>query len=459
MAAPWDLPSMAPAPGGVPRYYAESHTTWGVLLDRAVERFGEREAVSAPEGKWSYRELGQRADDIARGLLRLGIGRGSQVALWMPTTPLSVAAQFALYKIGARLVAVPTDADRNGVERRLSHSQATALLFQDNFWGWDQVNALDTVYGLCPEMESSAPGALGAARLPQLKHIICTATQAYAGAFTLDEIVEMGHQTTAEELSRAQGAVAPNDPMQIMYLPDDGAALAPILPHRMAAALVPIAVDIMRLNAQDRLLVPPASGPGFPVWTPLLASYVGAAMELPGRWEPGQILNSIQTARVSALVGCDALFSSLLDHPQSGSYDLSSLSKGLVLGTPASWQLVERMQRRGLSGIMNGYATPELGLISLTMPSDGAERIATTSGRALPHCRVRVVDTVSGRDMPGGQEGEVCVQSVYPGIHMMPGYYHNPEATEQKLDKEGWFHTKDRGFVDSDGYLNIRGKA
>jgi acyl-CoA synthetase (AMP-forming)/AMP-acid ligase II len=87
---------MAPSPEGVPRYYAESNTTWGALLDRAVERFGEGEAVSFQGERWSYRELGQRADAIARGLLSLGTGRGSQVALWMPTTPLSVAAHFAV---------------------------------------------------------------------------------------------------------------------------------------------------------------------------------------------------------------------------------------------------------------------------------------------------------------------------------------------------------------------------
>jgi fatty-acyl-CoA synthase len=450
---------MTPTAEGVPRYYAESNTTWGTLLDRAVERFGEREALSFQGERWSYRELGQRANAIARGLLRLGVGRGSQVALWMPTTPLSVAVQFALYKIGARLVAVPTHAGAGGVEQHLEHSQATALIFQDNFWGWEAVNALDAIYGLCPELESAGPGALSSSRLPRLRHVICTAPQGYKGMFTLDDVIDMGNQSPAEELAHAQGGVSPNDPFQIMYLPGDGTPLAPVLPHRMAVALARIVADILQLNADDRLPLTPAFLPGFAAWVPLLAVYVGAALEIVERWEPEAILKAVAAARVTALVGDDEFFTSLLDHPQSETYDLGSVKKGLVLGAPAHWQIVERLQRRGLVGIMNAYGRAEVGLVSATVPGDGAARIAATSGRVMPHCRVKVIDPTSGEQRPGGQEGEVCVQGIYPGLHMMPGYHHNPEATEQRLDKEGWFHTGDRGLVDEEGYLHIRGQV
>jgi fatty-acyl-CoA synthase len=356
-------------------------------------------------------------------------------------------------------VALPTDADVGALGQLLEHSQAVGLLFQDNFWGWEVVNALDKVYGLCPELESAEPGGLASSRLPWLRHVVCTAQQGYRGIYTLDEVVDMGGQRPAEELGHAQRGVSPNDPFQIMYLTEDGSPLAPVLPHRMAAALVPIVADVLRLTSQDRLLLPPAFLPGFCAWVPLLAVYVGAAMEIPERWEPEAILKAVTAAQVTALVGDDGFFASLLDHPQSESYDLGSVNKGLVLGAPSNWQTVERLQRRGLGGLMNAYSRPEVGLVSATVPADGAEKIAATSGRVMPHCRVKVIDPASGQERPGGQEGEVCVQGIYPGMHMMPGYHHNPEATEQRVDKEGWFHTGDRGFVDGDGYLHIRGRV
>ncbi|MCJ7615456.1 MAG: AMP-binding protein, partial [Desulfobacterales bacterium] len=90
----------------------------------------------------------------------------------------------------------------------------------------------------------------------------------------------------------------------------------------------------------------------------------------------------------------------------------------------------------------------------LTLRDDSMERRIMTVGKNLPHQEVKVVDVDTGATQPIGQIGEIC----FRGYHIMKGYYGDPEATEEAIDKNGWLHSGDLGTMDADGYVRITGR-
>jgi acyl-CoA synthetase (AMP-forming)/AMP-acid ligase II len=88
--------------------------------------------------------------------------------------------------------------------------------------------------------------------------------------------------------------------------------------------------------------------------------------------------------------------------------------------------------------------------VSMCLPGDDAETIATTAGRALPDTEVRCVDA-DGKEVPRGTPGEIHVR----GYNVMRGYFEDPAETAKTIDAEGWLHTGDVGVMDERGYLRI----
>ncbi|MGI9288579.1 MAG: AMP-binding enzyme, partial [Pseudomonadales bacterium] len=115
-------------------------------------------------------------------------------------------------------------------------------------------------------------------------------------------------------------------------------------------------------------------------------------------------------------------------------------------------ELVTRMRTElGFDTVLTAYGLTETcGVVSICREEDGAEIIATTSGRAIPGVEVRCV-TAAGTDTNTDEPGEIYVR----GYNVMQGYFEDPRASAEAVDTEGWLHTGDVGVMDADGYLSI----
>jgi fatty-acyl-CoA synthase len=91
--------------------------------------------------------------------------------------------------------------------------------------------------------------------------------------------------------------------------------------------------------------------------------------------------------------------------------------------------------------------------VTQTLPADPLELRVSTIGKALPHGEVKIVDPLTGDDLPDGQPGEICTRGL-----LMKGYFQNLEATARVIDREGWYHTGDLGTRDDQGYFRITGR-
>jgi acyl-CoA synthetase (AMP-forming)/AMP-acid ligase II len=142
----------------------------------------------------------------------------------------------------------------------------------------------------------------------------------------------------------------------------------------------------------------------------------------------------------------------LLAHPERAKHDLSSLRLAVTGAAAVPVELVKRMRGElGFASVITAYGLTETcGVVSMCEPSDDAETIATTSGRALPDTEVRCVDE-KGSEVPRGTPGEIVVR----GYNVMKGYFEDPAETAKAIDAEGWLHTGDIGVMDERGYLRI----
>ncbi|AZK97908.1 MULTISPECIES: class I adenylate-forming enzyme family protein [Streptomyces] len=179
----------------------------------------------------------------------------------------------------------------------------------------------------------------------------------------------------------------------------------------------------------------------------------GGSVILQDRFDADDALRAIQEHRITRMLVSPPHLYLLMDHPEVGSTDLSSLQMVTYLGCPASPERLADAVKIFGQVLIQVYGTSEAGFISMLSPADHLDaRLRTTVGRPLPGW-VRIRDVDDHHDMPAGETGEVCVQSPFT----MKEYVGEPELTARTV-RDGWVYTGDLGFLDSEGYLSLRGR-
>jgi long-chain acyl-CoA synthetase len=180
--------------------------------------------------------------------------------------------------------------------------------------------------------------------------------------------------------------------------------------------------------------------------TPLLLSY---------RFDPGEVLRLIERWRGTYIIGPLTAFIAILEHPDFGTRDLSSLTKVASGGAPVYPAVVERWERATGVYLHNTYGLTETSAPSHLVPAGARSRVDEQSGALsvgvpIPNTLSRIVDIDSGVELPAGEIGEIV--SCGPGV--TPGYWGRPDETASAL-RDGWLHTGDVGKRDEDGWFYI----
>src|ERR1700738_1014320 len=164
--------------------------TIGVHFNRIVERFGERDALTVRHQglRWSYRELRQRVDAFAAGLLALGLLPGERIGIWSPNNAEWVVAQFATAKAGLILVNINPAYRLAELEYALNKAGCAALITAARFKTSDYLAMLRE---LAPELPTASPGSLQAARLPELRLVITIGEEKAPGTLGFDAVYNL----------------------------------------------------------------------------------------------------------------------------------------------------------------------------------------------------------------------------------------------------------------------------
>lgn len=431
--------------------------TIGNLLDETALQYPTKEAVVYQERniRYTYEEFQVLCNQVAKGLMSLGIKAGENIAIWATNVPEWVTTQFASAKMGGVLVTVNTSYRVHELEYLLRQSESTTLLIIDSY---RDANYIDMVREICPELTESQPGQLQSERLPHLRNVIFLGEETQPGMFSWQDILDRANSVTDEELHLRQASLHPDDVINMQYTSGTtGFPKGVMLSHNNIVNNAIQVASCQNLGPEDRVCIPVPFFHCFGcVMGTLACVATGATMVPLITFDPGRALSIVSEERCTALYGVPTMFIAELNHPSFDSYDLSSLRTGIMAGSPCPIEVMKNVvEKMGIRDITIAYGQTESSpVITQTRPEDSIERRVGTVGRALDGVEVKIVDPITGDEMPVGKQGELCTR----GYHVMKGYYNMPEQTFKAIDHEGWLHTGDLATLDEQGYFRITGR-
>jgi len=427
------------------------------LLDRACARHGGRTAAifAASKTTLTWYDLRRQSDDVAAGLLALGVRRGDRVGIWAPNRAEWLYVQFGTARIGAILVNINPAYRTSELEHALNKVACKVLVMARQHKSSDYVSMLRA---LAPEIDAEGT-TLRAAKLPHLERVVVLdegplphSARSFA---SLTSLAGPGHRS---RLSALCAALDPDDAINIQFTSGTtGSPKGATLSHFNIVNNARYTAKSMVLSAEDRLCIPVPLYHCFGmVLGVLCCTAVGATMVFPGEsFDAEATLSALAQYRCTALHGVPTMFIAQLEHPNFSNYEISSLRTGTMAGAPCPIetmrQVIDRMHMREVT---IGYGMTETSPISFqSCTDDPIERRVATVGRIHPHVEVKIVDT-SGGLVPVGTSGELCTR----GYSVMRGYWEDSERTAEAIDASGWMHSGDLAAIDSQGYCTIVGR-
>jgi fatty-acyl-CoA synthase len=419
----------------------------GQVLDDAAEKWGDRDAmvVRHQSLRYSYAQLKNQVEDLAKGLIGLGISKGDRVGIWSTNCAEWVVSQFATAKAGAILVNVNPSNGATESDYVVRQSGCTALIYGEAFRDLDY-----------PRMVREICGAKDP---PPLQHLISIKAENVEGAMSWTDLIGMGRQAQDTLLRAREAELGFDDVINIQYTSGTtGRPKGAMLSHHNLVNNARLVADRLRFNHEDRLCIPV---PFYHCFGMVLSNMVcvvsGAAMVVPGpRFDPEMTLRAVHDERCTALHGVPTMFIAELEHASFNTFELGSLKTGIMAGAPCPIELMKRVQSEmHCEQLTIAYGLTEASpVITQTAREDPVEVRAATVGRPLPHTEIKIVDS-TGKIVPRGMPGELCAR----GYMVMKGFYNDPAATEAVIDKDGWLHTGDLSMMDDRGYCRIVGRA
>jgi len=442
---------MAKAPTDVPSYVHGASEipllgeTIGRNLDRTVARFPDRDAViSVHQGiRLTYAQFLAAVEEIARGLLALGVEPGDRVGIWSPNNAEWVTLQYATAKAGAIMVNVNPAYRTSELAYALGQSRVSTLVLAPRFRQADYLDMLDRVAG----------------ELPALNRRVVLGTDTPAGAMGWDQLREAGDRVPADRLREREALLQLDDPINIQYTSGTtGFPKGATLSHHNILNNGFFIGEGCRYTDADRVCIPVPLYHCFGMVLGNLACTThGATMVYPAEaFEPEATLAAVQSERCTALYGVPTMFIAELEHPRFHEFDYSSLRTGIMAGSLCPVEVMKKVQAdMHMAEVTICYGMTETSPVSFQSGTDDpVDKRVSTVGRVHPHVEVKVVDPDSGRVVPRGTPGELCTR----GYVVMLGYWDNEEATGEAIDRAGWMHTGDLATLDEDGYANVVGR-
>jgi fatty-acyl-CoA synthase len=408
------------------------------LLDELAARQPDRPFLIDGDIHLSYGAFRSEVRRHAKGMLALGLGKGSRIAILMGNRAEWLVAYFAGMTVGAEIVALNTLATARELAYQLTHAEVSLLILEPKFRHRDFIEVLAEAardHGLDP--------------LPKYLPV----SDAPAGSVTFGDLAALGADIEDEALAAAQQGVGPDDTACILYTSGSTALPKGVPLHHsgMIDNMWPIG-ERQHLTPDDRLWLGVSLFWSYGCANALFAVMThGGSVVLQHTFEPGEALRLIERERCSVFYGTAALSRPMWEHPDRPRRDLSSLRTGTTIGTPEQVQMVVDL---GATEICNVYGLTEAFGNSCVIDGRAplARRLAS-SGPPLDGVEIKIADIDTGERLPPGEMGEVRLRG-----HLMKAYLKDPERTAEALDEEGYFRTGDLGTVDADNYLTYRGR-
>jgi acyl-CoA synthetase (AMP-forming)/AMP-acid ligase II len=414
-------------------YWVE--TTSNDALEQRARATPDKLAIVDGRVRLGYGEYYRRAERLAALFVTLGLGADDVLAIQLPNW-----SEFAVAINAAMLAGVPfcqfhSDFRSREVEFILRFTDASALIMPSRFRRFDYLTMLA---GLRP-------------KLPMLRHIMVIGEELPPGYFDLRAFLEdpaepvidreklRERRPRANVLSRtAFTSGTTGDPKAVLHL------------HNTTNCAARFVNEGHRIDSDSVLLTFLPVGLNWGLLNVLQAVFAGCTIVLQKVFDAEQALALVERERVTHFCCAPAHLVSLLNVPNLGRYDLSSLQVMTTGGASCPIEVIREVRGRLPGHLLELYGMLECGFQSHTTLDDDPEEVCGLVGRPLSQMEIRVVDD-NGLDCPSGTAGEILTY----GPSVTVGYYNNPDANARSFSADGWFATGDIGILDARGYLKI----
>ena len=430
--------------------------TIGGWLEKWANEVPNKEAIvySDRDLRFTYAQLNKRVDDLAKGFIEIGVKRGTHVGMWATNVPDWLTVMYACARIGAVCITVNTNYKQSELEYLCENSDMHTLCVID---GDGYTDYIKMTYEMLPELKTCERGYLNSKRFPKMKNVVYIGQDKYRGMYNIPELLLLGKNTENEKLEEMKAAVSCHDVVNMQYTSGTtGFPKGVMLTHYNITNNGYLTGEHMKFTSEDKLCccVPLFHCFGIVLATMNVLTH-GCTQVMVEKFDPLVVLASIHKERCTALYGVPTMFIAELNHPMFDMFDLSSLRTGIMAGSLCPVELMKKVQDKMFMRVTSVYGLTEAapGMTQTRIEQSFEERCETV-GYEFEHTEVVVLDPETGEECPVGVQGELCNR----GYNTMKGYYNNPQATAETIDKNGFLHSGDLGYKDEKGNFRITGR-
>lgn len=404
------------------------------FLDRAVELYGEKTALIDEVKRLTYNQLGQRVNQLSRGLKDLGINKGDKVAYLSPNTIEMLEGFYGVYQVGAVMTPLNTRLKPADYKFILTHSESRVLFVDEELY--------PLVAPILKEVAS-------------LEHVIIhgQSTDDYQG---YDEWRSQYSRDTYEREELQE-----NDIASLLYTSGTtGDPKGVLLTHRSNYLHALSSMHHLRVSDRDTLL---HVLPMFHVngWgSPFYYTANGATQVMLRKVDPKVILEKVSKHGVTVMHMAPTVLNMVLEQNETDKPEISQHVRVVIAGSappPAFVRKVEEdlkwefIQVYGMTEISPLITTSVIKSTEDDLAKEEKYRLKAKAGYSMIGSKVKVVDEY-GEEVP--RDGKAIGEIVTRTNTIMEGYFKNEEATNRTI-REGWLHTGDMAIVDKNGYIEI----
>lgn len=425
--------------------------TLGGWLREVCDRFGDSEALVLHENgeriSWSYADLWDRANEVARALHACGIGKGERVGVLMTNRPEFLSAVFGTALAGGVSCTLSTFSTEAELDYLLGLCGCSVLLVERRVLKKD---FCEMVAEFEPLVSEAGPGGLASTKLPFLKRIAAIG----GGPGMVEEwdaFLRHGDSVAPATIAATAASVSPADPGALFFSSGSTSKPKGIINSQRAMAL-----QLWRLRRffQTGSDARTWSANGF-FWSGNFTQAIGGTMSAGGAlvlqrtFDPAEALEVMAREKATMAIAWPHQWPQLVAAPNFAEVDLSAIkyvdAKWPICDHPTistSWQEPSA-----------AYGNTETFTISSIFESGTPpERVGGSAGEPQPGISFKIVEPLTGRTVPLGERGEIAVK----GPTLMMGYVGIP--LDETLDDEGYFRTGDGGYVDAENRLFWEGR-
>ena len=432
----------------MPASFPKFVPTSGELIRDSAARFGDKTLAVLGEGRLSYADAEAQSARLARGLLASGVGKGTRVGLLAPNSPEWLVGWLAATRIGAVVALLNTYAKARELGWVLRHADIQVLLTVDHHLGNDYLARLEEA---APDLVGQQPEQLFLESHPFLRSVATWGAERRPWSCPVEDIAARAERVSPALLEAAESEVTPADPMVVIY--SSGSTSDPKGAIHSHGAVVRHAHNLWQLRdllEDDVLYTPmPLFWVGGFSFTLIAAMHAGATLVFEEAFEPGATLELIERERVTQVLGWPHMAKALVDHPSFAERDLSSVRGGTMAALmPQTQQLDADVPKANSLGMTETLGPHTFEHKDAVLP---AEKVGSF-GPSVPGVEHKVIDPVTGQDVPVGETGELCIRgySVMLGLHK--------RERDEVFTADGWYRTGDGGRFDADGHFYFTGR-